>query len=320
MTGKLPRLRWLLLAIEPLMTVYAVLAAALTVAILPLALLLAIPALGGWQHGLDVWQSIESIWRIWFSHFRVYQWIWTVWQGESPNDVSVLYMRDLELRKAAAQKISDRPIHHYDRREYWPVWTWDELVSALLVAAQLGNVTWVLYVLGSTSIWILSAHVVVMQRQQVAAPTQVAPTAKPEFRPSETQRQEVTFGPWLSSAEMDQLSKKAGVNNLCLIADTGSVRYSQEWTIDPKDSNWAKSQHPNINTWKVEGTRVTFSDNRKDEFCLNLGQPFQFENFGGIIFQFQTDGLRQAMTEKVKKVSLTSVHSAVSANQDLTVK
>lgn len=192
-----------------------------------------------------------------------------------------------------------------------------EWLNKILRAIRMAYRVWHWIVLSGV---LITGTVYYIKINSDAKPVPAPMPQKLDYGPSEIQKQQIDFGPFISQADAGALRKKAGVNNFALLKDTGEVRYSLEWTISAKDLAWKPSASPYITSFEVKGTAVKFVDDRGNSFCLNLDQPFQFENKATIVFIFDFEGkLKQALRDEVRKVSLERFKTFTMPNSELSI-
>ncbi len=264
-----------------------------------------------WDDRVKLWRALPQIWQPYLQHFKVY----------------VLYLRGQKAKTMREQ--GERRVAVYEGRwqpsgrSSWSFPEFDfsldleEIFVGTWLALELGVPA---TLIGFALVYGAPAALVVTVYNAKAPIIPEKPLVAPSFIPSEMQRQEVDFGPWVATADVTNLRHKAGVNNFALLSDTGEARYSAKWTIDPKDPAWQPSVNPMVTISEIKGSMVTFKDSRQppNTFNLNVGQPFQFENVAAIVFVFQADGLKQAKREDVKPYMLSQIKSLSAPNAQLT--
>lgn len=264
-----------------------------------------------WEDRVQLWRALPEIWRPYLQHFKIY---WLYLRGQKAKT----------LREQGEQRVDAFEGRWQPRGQ--SAWSFPEF-DVTLDLEEIFVGTWLALELGVPATLIgfalvygAPAALVVTVYNTNAPVIPEKPLVSPAVVPSETQRQEVDFGPWLSTGDVTNLRKKAGVNNFALLSDTGEARYSEKWTIDPSDAAWQPSANPMVTVSEVKGSTVTFKDSRQppNTFVLNVGQPFQFENVAAIVFVFQSDGLKQAKREDVKPQPLSRIKSSSAPNAQLT--
>lgn len=193
-----------------------------------------------------------------------------------------------------------------------------ELIEAIILnldVAYMGTVL-VYLIVGLLLPGAAIHYVAINQKTPAVKPT---PKASIAYQPTEIQLQEQDFKPFIEQQKADELRTKSGVNNFALIEDTGEIRYSQNWTVSPSDPEWHLSNTPRITSQKIEGTAVTFVDDRNNTIVLNTDQPFAFENAAKIVYIFKDGQLFQAIRDKVNKKSVQEFRSNAKPNPKLTI-
>lgn len=195
----------------------------------------------------------------------------------------------------------------------------DEVFEAIFVGVQLAYLG-VLLVCIVGAFLIPGAAIVAIKYNREAQLVVPKIAEKPKYRPSEIQVQEMDFEPFIAQSEVESLRSKPGVNNFCLVEDTGEVRYSRKWTIDPNLSKWKMiPSNFKITAYEIRGSAVIFTDDRSNKLCLNIEQPFAFENNATLVFVFKTDGLYVAKRDDLEKVSISMVKSNARPNLGLSI-
>jgi hypothetical protein len=142
--------------------------------------------------------------------------------------------------------------------------------------------------------WILVLSVWGIRHYYLEAP--VAPTTPPKppaaevYQPQVADKQENDLGPWLNSGEVMDERVKPTFLNLALISDTGTIKYSKRYGSETDGSFFVPYMSEHIADARVDGTQVTFHDDRHNKIRINFMQVFLFENDAVRAYQFSNLG------------------------------
>lgn len=279
-----------------------------------------------------IWDEIRKMWQPYRAHFWVFAAVWRQSKkGRSMQEIlqdAIIpsfddWCEERDRNEEARRQQKERHERPRRRQVYRPrrqvcnnyrVYTdpGDVFLNSF-VMFEFGYILWILLYL---LILALPVSVVTVQFRN-AKPVQEPPTPAQVYVPSEIQQQEKDFGPWLTSLEADKLRQRSGVNNLMLINDTGTVRLSALYTVSSDDPAWQPSRSTRVESFKIDDTAVSFTDDRRNSYHLNLDQPFSFENLRPLIFIFTRDGLKQAKREQVKLIEADKYRSNAKPNPAL---
>ncbi|HSI21080.1 MAG TPA: hypothetical protein VLA04_05280 [Verrucomicrobiae bacterium] len=265
-----------------------------------------------YRNQLQMYYSVGDIWRQYLLHFKVYFLSWKFSAAAKANRGYVDVPTDWLF--VPLQKAGHSAVEVYRRI------TWDpgELLAAAwfaLVVTPYALFTWALI-----SMLVIGTPVIVTQVHPNAKPVVTAPVTPPAYQPTETQVQEKDFGPWLTYEQGMALSGKPHVNNMALLTDTGTPRYSAKWTVSPADPSWTQSASFYVTSHQAKGSSVTFEDDTANPstFHLNVNQPFSFENKIALIFRIDEHGqLWQALKSDVKLIPLKDGWQGAAPNSQL---
>lgn len=249
----------------------------------------------------EPWRAIRVLWLPWCNYLFIVRAYWNTRHGTKPLE---------EIYREANEKVWEKqrrqpPVNVVDH------WRMPEInvslnpLDILSGLVLLFDFVYYAYLLAMLVIAILPVRVAYVHFHSKARIVVTQTLVKPEYRPSETQVQEKSLGPWLTPAESARLDKSKA-RNLALLSDVGEIRYSQRYTASSDDPNWTLSLHPKIRTSSVKNGMVTFVDDRDNTFIIAINEPFQFENMKMVSFMFSQEGLKQALTSKLTLHEITN--------------
>lgn len=229
----------------------------------------------------DQWQSFGSTWKRIRRHYR-YLWLVLTWREPTPEDEVVPETESQESRK--------REEEHDARSLFFAL---IHVPQVILVVAILLNV---IYVALFTEFTYRSPVVERTGSEQ--------PAKKPEFIPTDADKQEAELCPCTPRYELPVEAEDLSYLNIALIDETGETKFSNRFKYEFDDKVFfTLAGDPKVKNESVgeNGTvRFTSSGN---EIVLNPGQAFQFLNSPFLTYMIDKNGTAWA----AKTAELTPV-------------